>query len=75
MHRLPRPRARDPTSESLQPIQSARTEDDLRAAFREHNRSRRAYSTTRAGNDDDTLSLIPGMKFCFPVSTIQRLRR
>jgi hypothetical protein len=53
VHRLPRPRACDPTSESLEPIQSARAEDDLRAALSEHDRSRLAYSTARPGYDDD----------------------
>ncbi|MDX6557650.1 MAG: hypothetical protein QOE73_281 [Verrucomicrobiota bacterium] len=37
-------RSRDPTSQRLQPIQSARAEYDLRAVFREQNRSRLAYS-------------------------------
>jgi hypothetical protein len=60
-------RSRDPTSESLEPIQSARAEYDLCAAFSEHDRSRFAHSTAlsacpprranafgaRAGDDDD----------------------
>ena len=35
-------RSSDPTSESFEPIQSARAQDDLRAAFSKHDRSRLA---------------------------------
>jgi hypothetical protein len=42
-----------PTSESLQPIQFARAEYDLRAAFSQHHRSRFADSAARASDNDD----------------------
>jgi hypothetical protein len=45
--------SRDPASESLQSIQSARTEDHLRAPFREHDRGRLADSAARTRDDDD----------------------
>jgi hypothetical protein len=69
------PRARDPTSESLEPIQSARAEDNLRAAFRKHDRSRLAYSTTRAGDDDDLAfdSRHEVFTFCFLFSQLGTL--
>jgi len=44
-------RSRDTTSESLKPIQSARADYDLCAAFSEHDRSRLAYSAARACDD------------------------
>jgi len=63
-------RSRDTTSESLQPIQSARAQHDLRAVFSQHLRSRLAYSTARSRMLSElapvmttTLSLIPRMKF------------
>jgi len=69
-------RFRDPTSESLESIQSARAEHDLCAAFSEHDRRRFAYSAARSRMLSElapvittTLSLIPGMKFCFLPST------
>src|SRR6476660_8384656 len=43
----------DPTSERLQPIQSARTEYDFRAALREHDRRGFTYAAARPGYDDD----------------------
>src|SRR5207247_7584140 len=46
-------RSRDPTSKAFQAFQSARSENDLGAAFSEHYRSGLAYSTARARNDDD----------------------
>ena len=63
-------RSRDPTSQSLEPIQSARGEYDRCAAFSEHDRSRLAYSVARSRMLSElapvmttTLSLIPCIKF------------
>jgi hypothetical protein len=43
----------DPTSERLQPIQSARTEYDFRAALSEHDRSGFTHAAARPGYDGD----------------------
>lgn len=64
-------------------IAGARAEHDLCAAFSEHNRSRLAHSAARLANafgaraDDDDNFVFDSRHevFCFPVSTIQRLRR
>jgi hypothetical protein len=45
-------RSHNSASESLESIQSARAEYNLRAAFREHDRSRFADSAACAGDDD-----------------------
>jgi hypothetical protein len=69
-------RSRDPTSESLQPIQSARAEYDLCAACLPRAKFYVASPIPLlAPVMTTTSSLIPCMKFCFPVSPIQRLRR
>jgi hypothetical protein len=46
-------RSFDPTSERLQPIQSARAEYDFRAALSEHDRSGFTHAAARPGYDDD----------------------
>jgi hypothetical protein len=82
-------RFRDPTSERLKPIQSARAEHDLRAVrlprakfyvaspiplpSQPARRGGRMLSEL-APVTTTTLFLIPGMKFCFPVSTNLELR-
>jgi hypothetical protein len=52
-----------------------RAEDNLRAAFRKHDRSRLAYSTTRAGDDDDLAfdSRHEVFTFCFLFSQLGTL--
>ena len=71
------PRACDPTSESLEPIQSARAEDDLRAALSEHDRSRLAYSATCARDDDDIVfdAVREVLLFAYPVRSSTDLAR
>jgi hypothetical protein len=51
-------RSRNPASESLQSIQSARAEYDLCAAISKHDRSRFADSAACAGDDNDLVFYI-----------------
>jgi hypothetical protein len=70
-------RSLNPTSESLESIHSARSEYNLRAALREHDRSRFADSAACAGDDDDFVFHIVfhGVKYLTIQKTTTYLRR
>jgi hypothetical protein len=74
VHRRPRHRFRDPPSESLEPVRSARADYDLRAAFGEHARGddKSAEPLARAARFLSQVT-IDGLRFRFVQHALVRL--